>query len=150
MAGVSPGVVPPDCHIEYLPEWADATGFGSRVEREFEDWIARAAAADPWLREHPPRIEWLVGAVPPAEVPADDPIVQVALGATPWIGRPGKLGGLDNWHDGATLIVEAGIPPSASVRATSILRTRATSRSRSTISSTAARRSPSRRCASAE
>jgi acetylornithine deacetylase len=99
-----------DCHIEYLPEWADATGFGSRVEREFEDWIARAAATDPWLREHPPRIEWLVGGVPPAEVAADDPIVQVALGATRAIGRPGELGGLDNWHDGATLIVEAGIP----------------------------------------
>jgi acetylornithine deacetylase len=99
-----------DCHIEYLPEWADETGFGSRVEREFEDWIARAAATDPWLREHPPRIEWLVGGVPPAEVPADDPIVQVALAATRAIGRPGTLGGLDNWHDGATLIVEAGIP----------------------------------------
>jgi acetylornithine deacetylase len=99
-----------DCHIEYLPEWADDNGFGSRVEREFEEWIARAAATDPWLREHPPRIEWLVGGVPPAEVPADDPIVQVALGATRAIGRPGKLGGLDNWHDGATLIVEAGIP----------------------------------------
>jgi acetylornithine deacetylase len=99
-----------DCHIEYLPEYADADGYGSRVEREFEDWIARAAATDPWLREHPPRIEWLVGGVPPAEVPADDPIVQVALEATRAIGRPSALGGLDNWHDGATLIVEAGIP----------------------------------------
>jgi acetylornithine deacetylase len=99
-----------DCHIEYLPEWADEAGFGSRVEREFEDWIARAAATDPWLRAHPPRIEWLVGGVPPAEVPAGDPIVQVALEATRAIGRRSELGGLDNWHDGATLIVEAGIP----------------------------------------
>jgi acetylornithine deacetylase len=99
-----------DCHIEYLPEWADEHGFGSRVEREFEDWIARAAATDPWLREHPPTIEWLIGGVPPAEVPAEDPIVQIALGATRAIGRSSELGGLDNWHDGATLIVEAGIP----------------------------------------
>jgi acetylornithine deacetylase len=99
-----------DCHIEYLPEWADEQGFGSRVAREFEDWIARAAATDPWLRAHPPRIEWLIGGVPPAEVAADDPIVQVALGATRAIGRASELGGLDNWHDGATLIVEAGIP----------------------------------------
>ncbi len=99
-----------DCHIEYLPEYADDEGYGSRVEREFEDWIARAAATDPWLRDHPPRVEWLVGGVPPAEVPADDPIVQVALEATRAIGRPSVLGGLDNWHDGATLIVEAGIP----------------------------------------
>lgn len=45
-----------DCHIEYLPEQADERGRGSRVAREFEDWISRAA--DPWLRQHPPRVEW--------------------------------------------------------------------------------------------
>jgi acetylornithine deacetylase len=99
-----------ECHIEYLPASADAAGYGTRVEREFEDWIGRAAAADPWLREHPPRIEWLVGGVPPAEISADEPIVRVALDAVRAIGRSSELGGLDNWHDGATLIVEAGIP----------------------------------------
>ena len=45
-----------DYHIEYLPEQADERGRGSRVAREFEDWISRAA--DPWLRQHPPRVEW--------------------------------------------------------------------------------------------
>jgi acetylornithine deacetylase len=99
-----------DCHIEYLPEYADEQGFGSRVAREFEDWIARAAATDPWMRLHPPSVDWLIGGVPPAQVEADDPIVQVALAATRAIGRASELGGLDNWHDGATLIVEAGIP----------------------------------------
>ena len=43
-----------DCHIEFLPSQADERGWGSRVRAEFEDWIARAAAADPWLRDHPP------------------------------------------------------------------------------------------------
>jgi acetylornithine deacetylase len=99
-----------DCHIEYLPDRADARGWGATVEQEFTEWIARAAATDPWLAEHPPRIEWLVGGVPPAEVPADDPIVAAALSAARAVGRPSKLGGLDNWHDGATLTVEAGIP----------------------------------------
>jgi acetylornithine deacetylase len=99
-----------DCHIEYLPDQADAQGFGSKVEREFAEWIARAAATDPWLAAHPPRIEWMVGGVPPAEVPADDPIVEAALAAARAVGRPSRLGGLDNWHDGATLTVEAGIP----------------------------------------
>ena len=46
-----------DCHIEYLPEQADERGRGSRVARKFEDWISRAAA-DPWLRQHPLRVEW--------------------------------------------------------------------------------------------
>jgi acetylornithine deacetylase len=99
-----------DCHIEYLPDQADESGWGSRVMAEFSDWIARTAAADPWLAQHPPRIEWLVGEVPPAEVAPDDPVVAAALGATRAVGRPSALGGLDNWHDGATLTVEAGIP----------------------------------------
>lgn len=99
-----------DCHVEYLPAQADERGWGSRVERELEEWIRRAAEADPWLREHPPRVEWLVGGVPPAEVSPEEPIVQAALAATAAVGRAGRLGGLDNWHDGATLVVEAGIP----------------------------------------
>ena len=99
-----------DCHIEYLPAQADARGWGSLVECEFVDWILRAAATDPWLAAHPPRIDWSVGGVPPAEVPADDPVVEAALSAVDAIGRPARLGGLDNWHDGATLMVEAGIP----------------------------------------
>jgi acetylornithine deacetylase len=99
-----------ECHIEYLPAQADAEGWGSKVELEFTNWIERAAAADPWLAEHPPRIEWTVGGVPPAEVPADHPLVETALAAARAVGRPSRLGGLDNWHDGATLTVEAGIP----------------------------------------
>jgi acetylornithine deacetylase len=98
-----------DCHIEYLPAQADDEGWGSDVEREFVDWISRAAAADPWLAAHPPRIDWLVGGVPPAEVPADHPIVETALSAARSVGRRSVLAGLDNWHDGATLTVEAGI-----------------------------------------
>jgi acetylornithine deacetylase len=99
-----------ECHFEYLPGQADERGWGSLVEREFEEWIARAAAADPWLREHPPVVEWVLGGVPPAEVGADEPIVQSLLGAERDLGREARLGGLDNWHDGATLITEAGIP----------------------------------------
>jgi acetylornithine deacetylase len=99
-----------DVHIEFLPDQADERGYGSRVEAEFVDWMLRAAAADPWLAAHPPRIEWVAGAVPPAEVREDDPVVQAALGATTAVGRPGRLAGLDNWHDGATLTAEAGIP----------------------------------------
>jgi acetylornithine deacetylase len=99
-----------DCHFEYLPGQADANGWGSLVEREFEAWIADAAAADPWLREHPPRVEWLLGAVPPAEVAAHEPIVETLLGAQRDLGRAARVGGLDNWHDGATLITEGGIP----------------------------------------
>jgi acetylornithine deacetylase len=99
-----------ECHIEYLPDRADDTGYGSEVEREFEHWIAEAAARDAWLREHPPEVTWGAGAVPPSEVAESEPIVQALLGAGRDLGQPDHLGGLDNWHDGATLTVEAGIP----------------------------------------
>ena len=54
-------------HVEYLPAQADAEGWGSAVEREITDWVMRAAAADPWLAEHPPTLTW-APEVPPAEV----------------------------------------------------------------------------------
>ena len=99
-----------ELHIAYLPSDADERGWGSHVRAEFEDWLAQVAAADPWLREHPPRLEWATEGAPPAEVPADDPIVQTLAGAEHDMGREARLGGLDNWHDGATLVVEGGIP----------------------------------------
>ncbi len=64
-----------ECHLEYLPEQADDNGWGARVEQEFEEWIARAAAADPWLAVHPPQISWEMGGVPPAQVSVSEPIV---------------------------------------------------------------------------
>jgi acetylornithine deacetylase len=99
-----------ECHFEYLPQQADATGWGSRVEHEFVAWIERAAASDPWLAAHPPRIRWRLGGVPPAEVDDDDPIVRVALEAARSVGRRSEISGMDNWHDGAMLTIEGGIP----------------------------------------
>jgi acetylornithine deacetylase len=99
-----------DCHIEYLPSQADAEGHGSIVADEFEAWIERAAQADPWLAAHPPVVESLIGSVPPAEVSPDEAIVHELCGAAGDLGLPPAIGGLDKWHDGATLIVEGGIP----------------------------------------
>jgi acetylornithine deacetylase len=99
-----------ECHIEYLPEQADDRGWGSHVEREFREWIHRAAQADPWLAAHPPRVDWRLGGVPPAQVDPAHPIVGTAVAAARAVGCSSVLGGLDNWHDGATLTVEAGIP----------------------------------------
>lgn len=52
---------------------------GERLEdarAELETAVRRAADADPWLRSHPPRVEWWGGRFEPAEVPSDHPLVR--------------------------------------------------------------------------
>ncbi|CAA9411265.1 Acetylornithine deacetylase [uncultured Rubrobacteraceae bacterium] len=39
-----------------------------------QDRITEATKGDPWLREHPPELEWIGGQSVPAEVPVDSPI----------------------------------------------------------------------------
>jgi acetylornithine deacetylase len=48
--------------------------------------------------------------VPPAEVAEDEPVVQALLAAQRDLGRPARVGGLENWSDAATLVTEGGIP----------------------------------------
>lgn len=45
------------------------------VRRELAEAVEAAAGADPWLRDHPPRLEWWGGQFLPAQIPADHPIV---------------------------------------------------------------------------
>jgi acetylornithine deacetylase len=100
-----PVTVPASCtltyHVAYLPQYADAEGWGSAVEQEIDDCVARAAGDDAWLAEHPPAITW-APEVPSSEVSANEPVVRALLAAGADVGRPGRVGGLDNWHDGAT------------------------------------------------
>jgi acetylornithine deacetylase len=93
-----------------VPRQADARGWGAEVRREVEEWIARETAADDWLAANPPTIEWWPNGVMPLEIAETEPIVGAMLGATEDVGRPGRLGGLDSWYDGATLTHLAGIP----------------------------------------
>jgi acetylornithine deacetylase len=96
------------CHVTYLPAQADPGGGASRVQREVEDWVRRAAAADPWLAEHPPRVRWAEH-VPPFEVPAGDPVVRAAQAAAGELGAGGAIATRTTWCDAATL-TRAGIP----------------------------------------
>ena len=113
-AGEWPVTYPAACDLTvavmYVPRQADATGWGAEIRREVEEWIARETAADDWLAENPPTIEWWPNGVMPLEIPETEPIVGLMSGATADVGRPGSLGGLDSWYDGATLTHLAGIP----------------------------------------
>ena len=96
-------------HVGYLPTHADLDGWGSAVAREIAEHVDQAAREDDWLTENPPAIEW-APEVPSAEVSADEPIVAALLGASTDVGRPARVGGLDNWHDGATFTRFGGTP----------------------------------------
>jgi acetylornithine deacetylase len=113
--GEWPVTYPAECTLTvavmYLPVQADSSGWGSAVRDEVERWIARETARhDDWLAEHPPEIDWRPNAVMPFELPPGEPIVATMLDATRDVGRPGRVGGLDSWYDGAALTTLAGIP----------------------------------------
>ncbi|MGI8479230.1 MAG: M20/M25/M40 family metallo-hydrolase, partial [Gaiellaceae bacterium] len=96
-------------HIGYLPAFADAEGWGSRIELEVTECVQRAAEADPWLAKNPPTIDW-APEVPSAEVDADAPIVSTLLAAASDAGLTTRIAGFDNWHDGATFTRLGGTP----------------------------------------
>lgn len=52
----------------------------AEMQRQTEALVSRVAGEDPWLRDHPPLVEWFGGQFASAEVPADAPIAQ-AIGA---------------------------------------------------------------------
>ena len=81
------------------------------ARRAFEDAVARAAAADPWLSEHPPAVEWWGGRFDPAETPLDDPVVTTVMGAAAEvIGTAPVLEGVTYGADMRLLVNVASIP----------------------------------------
>ena len=70
------------------------------VQREIEAVVQQASAADPWLREHPARLEWLQGTAG-VEVPEGSAIFQTVAGA---IGRvTGAAPGVQSLHAGSEI-----------------------------------------------
>ncbi len=46
------------------------------AKKEFTDALDNVVKTDPWLREHPPKVEWWGGQFKPARIPISDPIVK--------------------------------------------------------------------------
>ena len=81
------------------------------ARRAFEDAIARAAAADPWLAEHPPEVEWWGGRFDPAVTSLDDPIVTtVAAAAADVTGAAPPVEGVTYGADMRLLVNVGRIP----------------------------------------
>jgi acetylornithine deacetylase len=81
------------------------------ARRELEAAVLRAAAAEPWLREHPPLVEWWGGTFDPAETPADHPVVAaLAEGYAAANGAPTALEGMTYGADMRLLVNVGGVP----------------------------------------
>jgi acetylornithine deacetylase len=96
------------CHVQYLPEQADAGGTGAPVMREIEERVGAAARADPWLAANPPSFVWH-GAVPAAFTAPGEPICAATLAAIAALGGEPAIASRTTWFDGATF-TRAGTP----------------------------------------
>lgn len=81
------------------------------ARRMLEECVAQAAQASPWLREHPPRVEWWGGQFAPASIPVDHPIVSyVAQADSDLRGAPARLEGMTYGADMRLLVNDGQVP----------------------------------------
>ena len=97
-----------ECHVQYVPAQGAADGYGARVEAEIEACVLAAAAADPWLADHPPRFRW-PGDAPAGFVDRDEPVSATTLDAMAALGLPATVASRTTFFDGPTF-TRAGIP----------------------------------------
>jgi acetylornithine deacetylase len=81
------------------------------ARRRLEETIDRTAQADPWLREHPPRVEWWGGQFAPASIPTDHPLVGAVGDAFREVnGREARVAGVTYGSDMRLLVNEGHTP----------------------------------------
>ncbi len=101
-------VISNESRIEYAI-WTAPQDSPEAVKKEVEEQIARFANTDPWLRENPPKVEWLLW-WPPFDVPADAPICQaVASAYREALGEEPKYYGFAAVDD-AAFLNRGGVP----------------------------------------
>jgi len=102
-----------------VPDWVRVEGrFGlapteevAAARKEFEEALARVGDHDPWLRDHPPEVEWWGGSFLPAQVSSESLIVSELQRALRdlGVGEP-VLKGVTFGSDMRLLVREAATP----------------------------------------
>jgi len=80
-------------NAQYLPREKDEKGLGSKVKAEIEAFVDSVAQTEEWLRENPPKIEWLIDA-DCGETPVSHPFVQMTLNNLSKHGLPKIIEGV--------------------------------------------------------
>ena len=111
-AGEYPTTFANHCEItfdaQYLPREKDENGLGSKVKAELEELVAQVAQTDPWLRENPPHIEWLIDA-DCGETLDNEPFFQQAVKSAQEINPSSVIEGI-GFHTDMGAFCNAGIP----------------------------------------
>jgi acetylornithine deacetylase len=97
--GISVGVVQTGDWASSVPDRLVADGrLGVRLDEDpalaraaLERAVADAAARDPWLRDHPPRVTWPGGQFASGRLRDDDPLIGQAAGAVTALGGEDPL-----------------------------------------------------------
>lgn len=104
------------CTIEYAV-WYPPQVPVEEIKREIEEFVATAARLDPWLREHPPTLDWKLH-WEPSVLDVEHPIVQLMAQAhseasgEPSVVGPNRLSRFQGFCAvcDATFLNKAGIP----------------------------------------
>ena len=115
---ISVGIIQAGDWASTVPETLIAEGrYGVMVGESVDDAravleeaIARAAAEDDWLRDHPPALEWWGGQFTSAELASDHPLVQTFEGSMAALGRSFEPEGVSYGSDMRLLQHIGGIP----------------------------------------
>lgn len=86
---INVGVIRAGAWPSSVPDWLFAEGRAGLVpgetldafKTEFVAAVMKAAENDPWLAEHPPRVEWFSGQFAPAEISSEHELVSTLSGA---------------------------------------------------------------------
>ncbi len=83
----------------------------ARARGELAACLEAAAAREPWLREHPPVLEWWGARFEPAEIDPGHPlVVTLATALAEVTDRPARICGMPYGADMHLLVREGGIP----------------------------------------
>lgn len=102
-----------------VPDWVEIEGrYGvapgesvATARAELEEALRLAAGSHPWMRAHPPQLQWWGGQFEPADIGADHPLVRcttASLAAAS--GRPPRVEGMTYGADMRLLVNDGGIP----------------------------------------
>lgn len=82
-----------------------------RARASLVEAVQEAARKDPWLRDHPPRVEWWGQQFEPAAIPSDHPLVSTVAGAAGAVlEREVRIQGMTYGADMGLLVNHGSIP----------------------------------------